>query len=145
MSYIVPATRRMEADRAADPVRSGPFRTFALAWGEPMRKSTRVALTLVGAVALAGCGRRHLDPCDSASFDELACQDAVRSGGYYWGGTWYPMQYHYPYPYYYDQYRSYVVRGGTVTAAPGGSYAHPGVVRGGFGSTGAAHGAAGGE
>jgi len=109
-----------------------------------MRKSARVTLTLAAAVALAGCGRRHLDPCDAASFNDQACQDAVRSGGYYWGGTWYPMVYHYPYPFYYDQYRTHITRGGTVVAAPAGSYSRPGsssVVRGGFGSSGAAHAA----
>ena len=111
-----------------------------------MRKSARVTLTLAAAVAIAGCGRRHLNPCDAATFNEDACQDAVRSGGYYWGGSWYPMQYHYPYPYYYDQYRTHISQGGSVTAAPAGSYSRPGssVVRGGFGSSGAAHGAASG-
>ena len=29
----------------------------------------------------------------------------MRSGGYYWGGSWVPMVYSYPYPYYYDHYR----------------------------------------
>jgi hypothetical protein len=76
----------------------------------------------------------------------MACQDAVRSGGYYYGGSWYPMVYRYPYPYYYDSYRTYVSRGGRVVAAPAGSYARPGgstsspgVTHGGFGSTGAGH------
>lgn len=79
----------------------------------------------------------------------MACQDAVRSGGYYYGGSWYPMMYNYPYPYYYDHYRTYVGSGGRVVAVPAGSYARPsggatsspGVERGGFGSTGAGHGA----
>ena len=59
------------------------------------------------------------------------------------------MMYHYPYPYYYDSYRSHMSSGGAVVAAPAGAYNHPaasapgspGVVRGGFGSTGAGHGA----
>ena len=113
-----------------------------------MRKSARVTLTLVAAVALAGCGRRRVDPCQEATFNEQSCQDAVRSGGYYWGGTWYPMRYGQPYPYYYDRYRGYTSSGGAVTAAPAESYGRPGssVVRGGFGSSGAAHGAeSGGE
>ena len=77
----------------------------------------------------------------------MACQDAVRSGGYYYGGSWYPMMYHYPYPYYYDHYRTYVGSGGRVYGSPSGVYARPsggstsspGVQRGGFGSTGASH------
>ena len=112
-----------------------------------MKKSAKVTLTVVAAVGLASCGRSRRDPCESAYFNEAACQDAVRSGGYYWGGSWYPMTYHYPYPYYYDHYRTYVGNGGRVYSAPSGSYyrgsgtSSPGVTRGGFGSTGAGHGA----
>jgi hypothetical protein len=110
-----------------------------------MKKSAQVTLTVVAAVALASCGRSRREPCDRGGFDEMACQEAVRSGGYYWGGMWYPMVYRYPYPYYYDSYRTYVSSGGRVSAAPAGTYANPagassspGVVRGGFGSTGGA-------
>ena len=60
----------------------------------------------------------------------MACQDAVRSGGYYYGGSWYPMMYRYPYPYYYDSYRTYVSNGGRVVAVPAGSYARPAGARG---------------
>jgi hypothetical protein len=108
-----------------------------------MKKSAKVTLTAVAAMALVSCGRSRRDPCDQSSFNEMACQDAVRSGGYYYGGSWFPMVYHYPYPYYYDSYRTYVSRGGRVYSSPSGSYARPssssGVTRGGFGSTGASH------
>lgn len=108
-----------------------------------MRKPVRVTLTVVAAVALAGCARRRVDPCEAATFNEMACQQAVSGGGYYWGGSWYPMRYSHPYPFYYDHYHSFVSRGGTVISAPGVSYARPSgsVVRGGFGSIGAGHGA----
>ena len=111
-----------------------------------MKKSSRVTLTVVAAIGLASCGRGRRDPCEPGYFDEYACQQAVSSGGYYWGGNWYPMVYHYPYPYYYDHYHTYVSRGGRVVTAPSGSYSRPagsssGVERGGFGSTGASHGA----
>jgi hypothetical protein len=119
-----------------------------------MKKSAKVTLTVVAAVGLASCGRGRRDPCQSEYFSEMACQDAVRDGGYYWGGSWYPTSYHYPYPYYYDSYHTYVSRGGRPVAAPVGTYARPasgpgktfgtggasssgGTVRGGFGSTGA--------
>lgn len=113
-----------------------------------MKKSAKVTLTVVTAAALASCGRSPQDPCDRAYYDDLTCQEAIRSGGYYWHGTWMPMTYSYPYPYYYDRYRSYVSSGGRVYSSPSGSYARPssssspshsGVTRGGFGSTGAAH------
>jgi hypothetical protein len=106
-----------------------------------MKKSTKVTLTVVAAVGLASCGRSRRDLCDRESFNEMACQDAVRNGGYDYGGSWYPMAYSYPYPYYYDSYRTHVSNGGRVVAVPAGSYAAPaGVERGGFGSTGAGHG-----
>jgi hypothetical protein len=119
-----------------------------------MKKSTGVTLTTVAAMGLAMCGRQRPDPCTAATFNELACQEAVRSGGYYWQGSWFPMFYHYPYPYYYDSYRRHVSGGGSVFSAPAGAYGRPGmgapggapggssgVERGGFGSTGSGHGA----
>src|SRR5579862_119272 len=118
-----------------------------------MKKSARVTLTVVTAAALAACARRRLDPCDAASFNQQACQEAIDRGGYYWQGSWCPVVYHYPYPYYFDSYRTYVAGGGRVVSAPGGTYVSgsgtPGssspssstsVTRGGFGSTGAGHG-----
>lgn len=99
------------------------------------------------AAALTSCGRRALDPCSPASFNEQFCQDAVRNGGYYWNGSWYPMRYHNPYPYYYDSYRSYRAKGGTTRSVPGITYGHPsgGTERGGFGSTGEGHSSGGGS
>ena len=112
-----------------------------------MRKSAKVTLTVVAVVGLASCGRKRMDPCQSASFNEQACQQAVRDGGYYWGGSWYPMTYSHPYPYYYDSYRGYMSHGGRVYSAPSSSYSRPSgsssssVTRGGFGSTGSGHSA----
>lgn len=130
-----------------------------------MKKSAQVTLTVVAAVGLASCGRRRMDPCQPASFSQQACQEAIDGGGYYWQGSWFPMVYHSPYPYYYDSYRGYVSHGGRIYSAPTGAYSHSsastpssakpssasgsssssspssGVTRGGFGSTGAGHGA----
>ena len=110
-----------------------------------MRKSVRVTLTTVAAVGLASCNRRRMDPCDAASFNDLACQESVQSGGYYWQGSWYPMSYGRPYPYYYQQYNTYVSRGGAVSPTPPGAYSRPAgaASRGGFGASGEAHGASG--
>jgi hypothetical protein len=118
-----------------------------------MKKSSKVTLTIVAMVGLASCGRSRRDPCDSPYYNDLACQEAIRSGGYYWGGSWVPMRYSYPYPYYYDHYRTYVGGGGRVYSTPSSTYARPassgttsspGVTRGGFGSTGASHSSSGG-
>ena len=72
-----------------------------------MKKSSQVTLTVVAAMALAGCGRRY-DPCDARTFNEFACQEAIQQGGYYYHGTWYRTSYYHPYPYYYDSYHTYV-------------------------------------
>lgn len=93
---------------------------------------------MVAAVGMAACTRRGPDPCASATFSEQACQDAVRGGGYYWHGSWVPMVYSRPYPYYYDSYRQFVAGGGHVSAPSA-------TERGGFGSIGASHGSAPGE
>ena len=114
----------------------------------PLRQTAFQAIVLL-AVAWSTISSLLVYPHSLSYFNELACQDAVRSGGYYWGGSWYPMMYRYPYPYYYDSYRSYVSRGGVVRTAPPGSYGRPGgsvsTPRGGFGSTGAGHSSGGGE
>ena len=114
-----------------------------------MKKSTGISLTVVATVALAGCNRQRVDPCSQATFNEQACQQAVNQGGYYWRGSWVPMPYTHPYPYYYDSYRSYVSRGGSVRAAPSESYGKTfghgvtSVPRGGFGGIGSGHGVGG--
>src|SRR5690348_18322304 len=83
-----------------------------------MKKSGQVTLTIVAAMALAGCARRY-DPCAPETFNELACQEGIRRGGY-----------SHPYPYYYDGYHSYMSHGGSAHSSSSG------VARGGFGSTG---------
>jgi hypothetical protein len=122
-----------------------------------MKRSSKVTLTVVAAMGLAGCARRY-DPCDSQYFNAVACSDAVQGGGYFWHGTWFPTRYQYAYPYYYDSYQRHVSGGGRVFGTPPGTYAHPAAVggaaaggvsapsggtvtRGGFGSTGSGHGA----
>jgi hypothetical protein len=116
-----------------------------------MRKSTKVTLTVVAAVGLASCGRRRPDPCQPASFNQEACQQAIRNRGYYFDGSWVSTSYSHPFPYYYDSYRGYTSSGGTVTTQPAAAYSSPagapasGVERGGFGSTGGGEGGSAGE
>jgi hypothetical protein len=110
-----------------------------------MKKSSKVTLTILATVALAGCGRRY-DPCDSRYFNDLACQDAVRQGGYYYHDVWYRSTYDRPYTYYYNSYHSYIATGGHSSSHSYSSYSHSSssssVSRGGFGSTGS-HGSSG--
>ena len=107
-----------------------------------MKKSGRVTLTLLAAVALAACNRRY-DPCDARYFNALACQDAIRQGGFYYHDVWYRGAYSHPYTYYYNSYQTHVALGGHSYSHGYSSYSHSSsssVSRGGFGSTGS-HGA----
>jgi hypothetical protein len=103
-----------------------------------MKKSASITVTVAAAMGIA-CNRQRPDPCEAATFNEQACNEAVRNHGYHHNGTWVPMFYSHPYPYYYDNYRGYLSRGGSVRSAPAGTYSSPGVSRGGFGSTGSSH------
>ena len=116
-----------------------------------MKRSSLAALGF--GLALAGCGpeRQAPDPCAKETFDQQACEQAIRDRGYYSYGHWVPMSYSHPYPYYYGQYGSYISNGGARPAAPPpAAYAKPApsgsgsapaassISRGGFGSTGEA-------
>lgn len=114
-----------------------------------MKKSVQITLTVVAAMGLAARAQSRLDPCVQSTFNEQACQEAVRAHGYCWNGKWVRLTYNYPYPYYYDLYAEYVALGGTVTPAEVGAcrgglaaFIHSGshgASHGGFGSTGAGH------
>jgi hypothetical protein len=109
-----------------------------------MKKSSQVTLTLVAALGMAACSRGGPDPCENRTFNEQACLQAVKSGGYYWNGKWVPVTYYFPYSHYYDSHQSSVESGGQGGSAASGVAGHPGdpaVTRGGFGETGASHGA----
>ena len=116
-----------------------------------MKKSVHVTLTVVAAMGLAARAQSRPDPCVQSTFNEQACQGAVRARGYCWNGKWVSLTYHYPFPYYYDMYAEYMALGGTVTPAEVGTCRRPwmtyfaahggghGASHGGFGSTGAGH------
>ncbi len=106
-------------------------------------------LTLVAGLALSGCGRRALDPCEARSFEPDACEAATRDGGYYYRNTWHSHSYGHPYSYYYYGYQNYT---GTVSPAAHSNYARPsgsgatsGTTRGMFGGSHSGHGHGGGE
>jgi hypothetical protein len=120
------------------------------------RRSRAIPLAIVPALAaLAGtaaCSHRSIyDPCDQTAYVQTACDSAVVHQGYYYGGTWYPHVYPYAGLYYYNRYTGFLAGGGHVRSISPTVYvpstsspsARPGVVRGGFGSIGAGHGAAG--
>jgi len=109
-----------------------------------MKKSVQVTLTLVASMGLAARAQSRPDPCVQSTFNEQACQEAVRAHGYCWNGKWVRLTYHYPFPYYYDLYAEYLTQGGVATPADVGTCrrplmsvigAHGGASHGGFGST----------
>jgi hypothetical protein len=108
-----------------------------------MRKSSAVRLTIVAAIGMAAHAQSRLEPCASSTFNEAACEAAVKDNGYCWNGKWVRLQYHYPFPYYYDSYYQFLGQGGVPypmatgnCRAPHGAAAH-GVSRAGFGHSGA--------
>jgi hypothetical protein len=120
-------------------------------------RTRRIPLAIVPTLAaLAGttaCPARNsvYDPCEQTSYVEMACDSAVANHGYYYNGTWFPHIYSYGALYYYTRYTGFIAGGGRVRAMsptiyvphPSTPAARPSVVRGGFGSIGAGHGAAG--
>jgi len=115
-----------------------------------VKKSATVTLTLVAAMGVAARTVPRPDPCAPGAFNELACQAAVQNQGYCWGGRWVRLEYHYPFPYYYDLYREFLAAGGIAVPAATGACAQPAVragrtflgshaARAGFGSTGSCH------
>lgn len=118
------------------------------------RRSRSVPLSLVPALAAVvgvGCSQQSpIDPCEAASYSQVACETAVADRGYWYSGTWYPHVYPFAAMYYLSRYNGYVGSGGRVRSVSPTVYAprvavpsRPSVVRGGFGGIGAGHGAAG--
>ncbi len=106
-----------------------------------MTRSARVTLTVVAAVSCARA-QQAPNPCGPASFNQKACQTAVKRNGYCSGGAWVTQQYQ-QYPYYYDLYRAYAGAGGAVSPAAAercGRGGHGWF--GGFGAHGRAHASA---
>jgi hypothetical protein len=116
-----------------------------------VKKSTAIRLTVVALAAIAARAQGRPSPCSAATFNDAACQAAVQASGYCWNGRWVKLQYHFPYPYYYDSYLNYLNTGGAVQPAVVGTCSTPriyhgsayGFSRAGFGGIGAGHSAHG--
>jgi len=98
-------------------------------------KRSSIAVLGFGLLVATGCSnesaRRAPDPCDKASFNEQACQEAIHNHGYHSYGSWVPMNYPHPYPYYYNSYGSYITSGGSRYVPPAGAYSAAPAARGG--------------
>jgi hypothetical protein len=120
-----------------------------------MKRSAVVTLGLVPALAAATCSQSPPppDPCAPATYSAQACQYAVDHQGYYHDGTFYRHSYGLPFIYYNNGYSRFLSSGGVATPVPAEHFspsfrsgsagsvagATGGTVRGGFGSSGAAH------
>lgn len=91
-----------------------------------MKKSSAIKFTLLNGIiiTMGACGPSVLppDPCKPMMYNPMACQEAVQNHGYYYQGDFFPMQYLYPYSYYYGGYNSYLAGGGYILPSPYGMY-----------------------
>ena len=113
-----------------------------------MKRSSAVALSIVP--LLAACNNAlppSLDPCAPQNYIAQTCEVAVQQQGYFYNGLWYAHPYYYPVSFYQHSYVGYVANGGRVSVVPSSAFSGAaaigtGTVRGGFGSSGAAHASA---
>ena len=92
-----------------------------------MKKSRSIQLTLLNSVvigAATACSNHQpvVDPCNTHTFNAPACQVAIQQHGYYYGGSFIPLVYAFPFLYYRSNANSYLAGGGQVYPAPMSSY-----------------------
>jgi len=87
---------------------------------------------------MAACSTKQValpDPCQPETYNDIACQDAVKNHGYYSHGVFVYGNYPDPYLSYYQRYQAFTAQGGVPHPEPLDAYTS----RGGFGDS--AHGA----
>jgi hypothetical protein len=91
-----------------------------------MKKSANIQLLFLHGLILSAVACDNapppVDPCNTATFNQPACEVAVQQNGYHYHGAWVPYFYTNPYPFYFNRYNSYVARGGTIYSAPLSAY-----------------------
>jgi hypothetical protein len=103
-----------------------------------MKRSVSVTLTLV--VSLGAARAQSVDPCNEGTFNDHACQVAIRTGSFCSHGARIKTTYQQSYPYYYDRYQTYVSQGGVVSTGPAQTCpGHWFTIHSGFGATAASH------
>ena len=100
-----------------------------------MMKSARVTLTVLAGVGSVAHAQVGSNPCAPGTFNQAACQAAVKSHGYCDNRAWVRQKFQ-KYPYYYGLYQTYAAAGGAATAVAPASC--PAVTYGGFGAHGVA-------
>ncbi len=76
-------------------------------------------LPLLALLLLGACGPpvyvqqpMMYNPCDPQYYNPYGCQQAIGMGGYYYGGTYYPLRGGHTYIYYQQQEQQFVAKGG---------------------------------
>jgi len=65
------------------------------------------------------------DPCQPETYNDIACQDAVKNHGYYSHGVFVYGDYRDPYLSYFQRYQDFTARGGVPREVPLWAYAAP--------------------
>jgi hypothetical protein len=116
-----------------------------------MKRSRHIQVAALSILGMAACSTKQAalpDPCKAETYNDVACQDAVKNHGYYSHGVFVYGNYTQPYMSYYQRYQAFTASGGVPHPAAAAAYsAHGGgggegegsVSRGGFGES--AHGA----
>jgi hypothetical protein len=84
-----------------------------------------VAVLLMG---LSACSWKQAvlpDPCQPETYNDIACQDAVKNHGYYSHGVFVYGDYRDPYLSYFQRYQDFTARGGVPREVPLWAYAAP--------------------
>jgi hypothetical protein len=91
-----------------------------------MKKSASIKLVFVNTIVLgvSGCDSEPppVDPCNSNTFNQAACEVAVQNRGYHYHGAWIPMVYPSPFLFYYAGYTRQLGAGRPVISAPRSVY-----------------------
>jgi uncharacterized protein YgiB involved in biofilm formation len=114
-----------------------------------MKKSRHIQVATLSILGLAACSTKQAalpDPCRPETYNDIACQDAVKNHGYYSHGVFVYGNYPDPYLSYYQRYQAFTAQGGVPTSVPLDAYSAHGnasadVSRGGFGDSAHAAGA----
>jgi hypothetical protein len=102
-----------------------------------MKKSRNIQLAALSILGMAACSSKQAapDPCRPETYNDIACQDAVKNQGYYSHGVFVYGNYTEPYLSYYQRYQAFTAHGGVPHSEPLDAFTS----RGGFGDS--AHGA----
>jgi hypothetical protein len=90
-----------------------------------MKRSRHIQLATLSILGLAACSTKQAalpDPCRPETYNDIACQDAVKNHGYYSHGGFVYANYPDPYLSYYQRYQAFTAQGGVPNSVPLSAY-----------------------